>query len=147
VTLQVMYKYMAGAGLQANSEGLANAITLFWSQLAKEIALQTDGCYGGPQLAVRTAREWLDRMGYNGKDLKKGVYKDGHERKDVVNYRVSTFLPRIKALEPYMATWIEHPPTDSSLDGSGDQAADFRTTRSQIEEKLPPCHFLSEVLS
>jgi hypothetical protein len=49
-------------------------------------------------------------MGYNWKDLKKGVYKDGHEREDVVNYRVSTFLPRIKALEPYMATWIEHLP-------------------------------------
>jgi hypothetical protein len=59
-------------------------------------------------------------MGYNWKDLKKGVYKDSYERKGIVNYRVSTFLPQIRALEPYMATWIEYPLPVSSLDGSGD---------------------------
>jgi hypothetical protein len=40
-------------------------------------------------------------MEYNWKDLKIGVYKDGHERKDGVNYRVSTFLPWIKARDLY----------------------------------------------
>jgi hypothetical protein len=61
-----MREYMAGVGLQANSEGLANVtVTVFWSQLAKEIALKTDNCDGGLQLATRTAREWLDRLGYN----------------------------------------------------------------------------------
>jgi hypothetical protein len=57
-TLLAMREYMA----QANPEGLANVVTLFLSQLAKDIALQTDGCDGGLQLA---AREWLDRMGDN----------------------------------------------------------------------------------
>jgi hypothetical protein len=54
-------------------------------------------------------------MGYNWKDLKKGGYKDGHERKDVVNYRVI------------------HPPPPppglrlpaSSLDGSGDSEVPY----------------------
>jgi hypothetical protein len=95
----VMREYMAGAGLQADPEDLANAITLVWSRLAKEIALQTDGD-AALQLATKTAIKWLDRLGYNWKDLKNGVYKDGIERKD---YRVSAFLPWIKALEPYMA--------------------------------------------
>jgi hypothetical protein len=60
-TLLVMGEYMAGAGLQPNSEDLANAITLFWPRDA------------GLQLATRTAREWLDRMGYGWKDFKKGL--------------------------------------------------------------------------
>jgi hypothetical protein len=80
------------------------------------------GCVSdaGLQLATRAAREWLDRTGYNWKYFRKGVYKDGHERKDVVNYRVSAFPHRIKALERYIATWIEYPLPASSLDGSGD---------------------------
>jgi hypothetical protein len=57
-------------------------------------------------------REYIAGLQANPEDL--------DERKDVVNYRVSTFLPRIKALEPYMATWIEYPLPASSLDGSGD---------------------------
>jgi hypothetical protein len=40
---------MAGTGLQANSEGLANAITVFWLQLAKGIALQTAGMMIGAE--------------------------------------------------------------------------------------------------
>jgi len=108
-TLLAVYEYMAGAGLHATTEDLAKAITSFWLHLAKnsESKTQTDDCInsdGGLRLATRTAREWLDRMEYNWKDLRKGVYRGGHERKEVVDYRVSTFLPRIKALEPYMAT-------------------------------------------
>ena len=45
------------------------------------------------ELAPRTAREWFRRMGYCWADLKKGVYKDGHEKPDVVAYRQDTLLP------------------------------------------------------
>jgi hypothetical protein len=48
-TLLAMREYIASTGLQANSEGLANAITVFWSQLAKEIALQTAGMMIGAE--------------------------------------------------------------------------------------------------
>jgi hypothetical protein len=35
-TLLVMREYMAGAGLHATTEDLANAITVYWLQLAEE---------------------------------------------------------------------------------------------------------------
>jgi hypothetical protein len=34
----------------------------------------------------RTAWRWLKRLGYNWQDVKKGVFLDGHERDDVVEY-------------------------------------------------------------
>jgi hypothetical protein len=44
-------------------------------------------------LSVRTMERWLHWMGYNWKEVRKGIYKDGHEREDVVSYRQETFLP------------------------------------------------------
>jgi len=49
----------------------------------------------------RTARKWLNKLGYNWKEVKKGVFIDGHERGDVVADRVK-FLQRMKELEPYL---------------------------------------------
>ena len=49
----------------------------------------------------RTARRWLHKLGYNWKDVKKGVFIDGHERADVVEDRVK-FLHKMKELEPYL---------------------------------------------
>ena len=34
-----------------------------------------------------TAINWLKKLGYECKDVKKGIYVDGHERLDVVEYR------------------------------------------------------------
>ena len=56
------------------------------------------------ELPPRTAREWFRRKGYRWTDLKKGVYKDGHERKDV-EYRDTVFLPRLAELEPTLVRW------------------------------------------
>jgi hypothetical protein len=42
-----------------------------------------------------TARNWLKKLGYVCKDVKKGVYHDGHERPDVVEAR-KTFLEEMK---------------------------------------------------
>ena len=50
-TLLTMREYMAGAGLRANSEDLANSIAVQTNDSASD---------GGLQLA---AREWLDRLG------------------------------------------------------------------------------------
>ena len=38
--------------------------------------------------------------------LKKGVYMDGHERLDVINYWVNTFLPLMVQLEKQMVHWV-----------------------------------------
>jgi hypothetical protein len=38
-------------------------------------------------ISVRTAGRWLHHLGFNCKDSTKGIYIDGHERPDVVEYR------------------------------------------------------------
>jgi hypothetical protein len=57
-------------------------------------------------LQARTAREWLNKMGYRWKSIKKGIYIDGHEREDVVQYR-SKFLDRWYEMQPYVREWEE----------------------------------------
>lgn len=47
---------------------------------------------GAPRkISVEVARKWLHEMGFKVKRITKGIYVDGHERKDVVNAR-SEFL-------------------------------------------------------
>lgn len=53
-------------------------------------------------LSARTASTWLHRMGFNWKEVKKGIYKNGHERPDVKQYRQQGFLLTIGALLPRM---------------------------------------------
>lgn len=38
-------------------------------------------------ITERQIRRWLHKLGYSWKDIRKGVYIDGHEREDVVQYR------------------------------------------------------------
>ena len=40
-----------------------------------------------PSIAKRTARRWLAGLGWRYGKLKNGMYIDGHEREDVVEYR------------------------------------------------------------
>ena len=49
----------------------------------------------------RTARRWLHRLGYRWQDVKKGVFFDGHERPDVVEYR-QQFVAEMHRLSPYL---------------------------------------------
>ena len=56
-------------------------------------------------LKARAARMWLNKMGYSWRSAKKGVYIDGHEREDVVQYRQEVFLPTIQAVRSRLATW------------------------------------------
>ena len=56
-------------------------------------------------ITVRTAHNWLNRMGYRWTLEPSGQYVDGHEREDVVTYRQKIFLPHWKAIEPSLRTW------------------------------------------
>jgi hypothetical protein len=42
--------------------------------------------------------------------LKKGVYMDGHERPDIVDYWMKTFLPLMAQYEKKMVHWIADGP-------------------------------------
>ena len=50
------------------------------------------------QISLRTARSWLHQLGFKPTPHRKGLYFDGHERKDVVEYR-GIFLRKLEILE------------------------------------------------
>ena len=57
------------------------------------------------QISERTATRWLHEIGYNvGDACKKGMYLDGHERPDVVEYRKS-FLDWMEQQQKRMAVY------------------------------------------
>jgi len=89
-----------------DSIGLAKAITTYWTERYPTMDHNAES--GNPlpiismegiqrrikrALATRSARAWLLKLGWNWKEVKKGVYKDGHEREDVKEYRDRVFLP------------------------------------------------------
>ena len=49
---------------------------------------------GKETISENCARHWLQRLGYELTTVKKGIYVDGHEQPDVVDYR-KTFLNTI----------------------------------------------------
>ncbi|KAJ7429553.1 hypothetical protein B0H11DRAFT_1767296, partial [Mycena galericulata] len=51
------------------------------------------------KISVRTARRYLNELGYRFKSEKKGQYSDGHERDDVVYYREEVYLPALKGFQ------------------------------------------------
>jgi len=89
-----------------DSTGLAATITNYWSKT-----------YGSPErnerpptqlytidgikphikkaLSSRSACTWLAKLEWNWKEVRKTVYKDGHERLDVCHYRQNVFLPQM----------------------------------------------------
>ena len=59
------------------------------------------------RIRARTARNWLRKLGFNWKDIHKGVYIDGHEREDVVRYRNEVFIPCFDRILPSLREWDE----------------------------------------
>lgn len=53
---------------------------------------------GGQFIGEKCAERWLYKLGYSMTEVKKGVYVDGHERKDVIEYR-KRFLKEVKENE------------------------------------------------
>lgn len=58
----------------------------------------------GPTISERTVRRWMNTIGYKYGMWKKGIFIDGHERADVIEYR-KEFLYRMLARFKYMKWW------------------------------------------
>lgn len=54
-------------------------------------------------LSEQTAHQWLIKLGWRLTVLQKGVYMDGHERQDAVEYQQNSFLPWMQEFEAQMA--------------------------------------------
>jgi hypothetical protein len=90
---------------------MAAAVTSYWQ---KHTSLQdgqqrTDWVYqalidrkekGNLSITASTAVRWLRKLGFEWREVRKGVFIDGHEKEDVVDYRTNTFIPRWTELEP-----------------------------------------------
>ena len=63
------------------------------------------------KVSVSTAICWLHKLGFNPSSTKKGLYIDGHERKDVVDYR-KLYLIKLEVLESTHAP----PPPERTID-------------------------------
>ncbi|KAF7364541.1 hypothetical protein MVEN_00323100 [Mycena venus] len=50
-------------------------------------------------VTVRTARRYLNLLGYRYTMPRKGQYSDGHERPDIVEYRDKAYIPAIRKLQ------------------------------------------------
>ncbi|QRW10466.1 DDE superfamily endonuclease [Ceratobasidium sp. AG-Ba] len=57
--------------------------------------------------SLRTAQRWMRILGYRWKEEKRGQYTDGHERPDVVEYRMKYYVPEWFKLETRMRSWHE----------------------------------------
>jgi hypothetical protein len=55
--------------------------------------------------SIVTCRHWLTHLGWRLTLYKKGVYKDGHEREDVVAERNNVFLPYVQDKERRMTKY------------------------------------------
>ncbi|KAJ3992754.1 hypothetical protein F5050DRAFT_1555801, partial [Lentinula boryana] len=56
-------------------------------------------------ISLRTAQRWMNHMSYRWKKAPRGMYADGHEREDVVDYRQNVFVPRWEQLNLHTRKW------------------------------------------
>lgn len=59
------------------------------------------------RIKVRTARNWLKKLGFHYHTVSKNVYIDDQEREDVVEYHQKNFLPTWASLERRMVVFFE----------------------------------------
>lgn len=60
----------------------------------------------GRGISLSTARQWLHLEGFKYINHKKGLYFDGHDRVDVVEYRQNHFLPAMKAFKSRLVRFV-----------------------------------------
>src|SRR6266498_4500852 len=73
-------------------------------EFVKQILLPETGITKQKTISNSTAKRWLNVLGFFHQQQRQGVYFDGHERDDVVEYR-KIFLEEIAKYEPYMASY------------------------------------------
>lgn len=57
--------------------------------------------------SVCTTQRWMHTMGYKWGTERRGQFADGHEREDIVNYRIKTYVPEWLKAEKRMRSWAK----------------------------------------
>ena len=57
-------------------------------------------------ICSRTAKKWLNHLGYKWKNVQKGFFFDGHEREDMIEYW-GIFLEEMEAILSYFVEFKE----------------------------------------
>jgi hypothetical protein len=68
------------------------------------------------KISLRTAQKWLHRMGWRYGKKRNGMYVDGHEREDIVEYR-EEFIKRWKVYEKRMYSYDNDGNREGELNG------------------------------
>jgi len=66
-------------------------------------------------ISLATARRWLHREGFKYSTHKKGVYFDGHDHPDVVDYRQNVFLPKMQECSHQLVRYSVEDPSYEEL--------------------------------
>lgn len=85
--------------LNNNVKGKPNLTVHSFCEYINEDLLQNETLEPGfpRRISVETARKWLHQLGFQVMEKKKGTFVDGHEREDVVEYRLK-FLRKMVGL-------------------------------------------------
>ncbi|KAG2073868.1 hypothetical protein BDR04DRAFT_1009393, partial [Suillus decipiens] len=59
-------------------------------------------------ISIKTAQQWMGRLGFQWQKEPTGQYSDGHECDDVVYYHQNVFLPSWNQYESRMQKWDQH---------------------------------------
>ncbi|KAF7347122.1 hypothetical protein MVEN_01466400 [Mycena venus] len=92
-------------------------------------------------ISLRTAQRWMKRMEYRWTKEPKGMYSDGHEREDVVDYRQNKFLPWWAELSKYTRKFTE----DRDEIGSPEAAAAKAVPKEKKKSKRRAMEEIDEV--
>ena len=76
----------------------------FCAWFSNEFYVQKTGARRATPIAESTAREWFEKIGFEMCTVGKGVYADGHEREDVVQYR-REFVVKMAEFQERMETY------------------------------------------
>ncbi|KAJ7196394.1 hypothetical protein GGX14DRAFT_403342 [Mycena pura] len=84
-------------------------------------------------ISVRTAQRWMKRNEYRWQSEPHGMYKDGHEREDVVDYRQNVFLPRWAEFSQRTRRWKRAEPAAEGNEAGAEPKK--KKTKRQLEEE------------
>ena len=132
-TLIVVRRYLASckeknSGYHLTAEDLAQVVANYWKSVVEQdqsqdneenddaVRIVQDTIWSLKELnedpakwsiSSRAAVDWLHKLGYDWKEVRKGLFKDGHERDDVLQYRQDYFLPYLESLKSRIVQWDE----------------------------------------